>query len=67
VEGIPELIPDDLSWPRHMATKRRIDIHDFCTAYLVAHALHEKAIPAEILRSQCRDAIEHIEERDYMM
>jgi hypothetical protein len=32
-----ESLPD---WPMHMADKSWIDIHDFCTAFLVALALH---------------------------
>jgi hypothetical protein len=47
----------DYSKILHMAGKEWVDLEDFVTAFLVALTLHEKLVPAEVIRDHYRQAL----------
>jgi hypothetical protein len=53
---------DSWSWPQHLAAKNWIDVHDFCTAFVIALTLHPRPVKAKAfkrgrVRQACQDAI----------
>jgi hypothetical protein len=57
--GADRLLEDlpDYSLLDHMGGKEWVDLEDFVTAFLVACALHEKPVPAEVIRDHYRQAL----------
>jgi hypothetical protein len=53
-----DAMPD---WPLHMAEKTGIDIDDFCTAFMVALALHGHRIKQDVLRLAIAKAKREVE------
>ena len=48
--------PAPWAWPDHMSEKNWVDIHDFCSAFLVALSLHAK--PAKARKFHQGEALE---------